>query len=99
MIVQVRPDGVSVTEADDLRSLSVASDLGPADISTTLSACGFGQFVDAETILLDVSRLHEAAQAASSDPAWVDHWVKMIIYAEKQGWLLADGTMLRAHLQ
>jgi hypothetical protein len=104
MIVQVTPAGVSVHDADDCTRLSVDTALAGAELEAALRAHGAGERAGGahgggDDLLLDVAALHERARAAASAPDWESRWTAMIDYATRKGWLSADGTAVRAHVE
>lgn len=98
MYVEVRSDGeASVVDVENLRELAVRAHGADIDgISAALHANGIGA-VEGDHAWLDVERLRR------SGPAGLAHWSEgfdgMISYARKQGWLSADGSSVRAHLE
>lgn len=89
---------IALREAADLRSLRVATDLGPADLGRVLSAAGLGvltgdaAWLDAAALrVLTLLAVGEDDQAASGFNA-------MITYAGEHGWLSPGGTHVQAHV-
>jgi hypothetical protein len=54
---------------------------------------------DAEHVWIDVARLRDAASAQSDDPTYGERFDAMIAYAQRKGWLDADGSRVRAHIE
>lgn len=98
MIVQLINGTIRIIEADDCHRLHLAARPG-TDVGLVLRSTGFGQAVDEEKVLLDVGRLHSAAEAAASGASWESGWTAMIEYAGTQGWLSSDGRSVAAHVE
>ena len=100
MFVRVTGRGVTVEEPDDCASLSVRLVGVPADrLDEVLGGARLGRAVGAGHTELDVERLRELASAGPTGPDWPHRWTSMLAYAAGQGWLSADGTTVRAHVE
>ena len=100
MIVELGADGAVVREPDDCISLSVATALTGTDLDAALHTSGTGtRSADGDSVLLDVSVLHDRARAGASAPDWESRWTAMIEYAARKGWLSADGSAVQAHVE
>jgi hypothetical protein len=54
---------------------------------------------DDDHVWIDVSRLRADGIAQVDDPTYAERFDAMIAYAQRKGWLEADGTRVRAHLE
>jgi hypothetical protein len=54
---------------------------------------------DADHVWIDVARLREQAIAQADDATYSERFDAMIAYAQRKGWLDADGTRVRAHIE
>ena len=90
---------VTLREAADLRSLRVATDLGPEDLGRVLSASGLGVLIG-DAAWLDVAALRVLAllAAGDGDGNQAKGFDAMIAYAREHGWLSPGGTHMQAHV-
>jgi hypothetical protein len=98
MYVEVRSAGeASVVDVENLRELAVRAHGADIDgVSATLQANGLGA-VEGDHAWLDVERLRLSGPVDQAH--WSEGFDGMISYARKQGWLSADGSSVRAHLE
>jgi hypothetical protein len=101
MFVQVVDGGRGAPRlcmAEDLGALSVRAATGSPDsetLSRTLGLAGAGEVIDGYA-WLDISWLRAAA--GERDQGWNDGFARMVDYAGVHGWLSADGSRVRAHV-
>ena|ERR1700729_664003 len=90
---------VALREAADLRSLRVATDLGPEDLGRVLSASGLGVLIG-DAAWLDVAALRVLAllAAGDGDGDQAKGFDAMIAYASEHAWLSPGGTHVQAHV-
>jgi hypothetical protein len=100
MIVELTAAGFSVRDADDCTRLSVSTALPGEQVDAALARSGAGIGSPGESdVLLDVASLYRRAQASASVADWESRWTAMIGYAASRGWLSADGSAVRAHVE
>jgi hypothetical protein len=100
MYLQVTTDSLTVEEPDDCRSLAVRVRSGAiARLADALAADGLGRPSDDDHVELVLDRLRERAAAGPVGPGWAERWDAMIAYATTKGWVSADGTTVRAHIE
>jgi hypothetical protein len=88
---------VALREAADLRSLRVATDLGPEDLGRVLTASGLGLLIG-DAAWLDVAALRVLALLAVRASDQATGFDAMITYAGEHDWLSPGGTHVRAHV-
>jgi hypothetical protein len=93
--VLVTDSAADVCDADDCTSLEVRIE---AANSAALVTAGLGEWNGEDEIDLNLARLHALAGAAATTPDWEQSWTAMVAYAERKGWLAADGSTVRAHI-
>jgi hypothetical protein len=54
---------------------------------------------DPDHVWIDVARLREEGTTQTDDPTYGERFDAMIAYAARKGWLDADGTRVRAHIE
>ncbi|OLT11876.1 hypothetical protein BJF78_25890 [Pseudonocardia sp. CNS-139] len=99
VIVQLTSAGVAVQDADDLGRLHLRTDLDADGLRAALLKTGTGALVDADNALLDVAVLRSRAALLTDAPDWADRWAGMLAYAERKGWLSADGRSVQVHVE
>ncbi|GAA3567022.1 hypothetical protein GCM10022222_58670 [Amycolatopsis ultiminotia] len=101
MVVYLSGDGTGAPQlrtAEDLRTLSVRVGMRTPDretLSRTFRAAGAGEFAG-DHAWLDISWLRSAAGERDQD--WHDRFTGMLGHAAAHGWLSADGSRVRAHV-
>jgi hypothetical protein len=97
--VLVTDGSAAVHEADDCTSLELrieASDR--AGVTDALISAGLGRWDGGSEVDLNVQGLHALAHARATAPDWEQRWAAMLAYADRSGWLAADGSTVRAHV-
>jgi hypothetical protein len=91
---------VRVVDVDDLARLHLAlGEVTDEEADEALREAGLGRLQDAETGLLDVEGLREAAESQVDVPDWADRFAAMVAAARDAGWLTEDGGTLRVHVE
>lgn len=85
--------GVRLEETDDLRRLSVSTELPSAEIQAAMDLCGAGAYAG-DHCWLTIAILRERGPG---DEQWRREFDEMISYAAAHGWV-ADGWV-RAHFE
>jgi hypothetical protein len=85
-----------LVEADRLDQLHAVCS-GAAGATQYDALCQPGP--DSEHVWVDVARLREEGIAQVDDPTYAERFEAMIGYAERKGWLDADGARVRAHIE
>jgi hypothetical protein len=99
MYLAVTATGVVVGDPDDCTSLDVrAPSAGRPRIDETLREARIGAWDGAGEADINVAELRHRASAEGVTPGWAERWTAMIDYAQRKGWLSADGTTVRAHV-
>lgn len=99
MYVTVTPAGARVGAADDCTSLDVrVTDDSRAWLDAALRRSRLGTWDGGPEADLHVAELRRRAAAEDVSPGWAQRWDAMIAYAQRQGWLSGDGTIVRAHV-
>lgn len=102
MVVEVPGDGRGIPRLCGTEDLGALAVRGPANsprwdlLARALGAAGAGEVAD-EHAWLDVEWLRSAA--GERDRTWHDAFTRMLAYAGSRGWLSADGTRVRAHVE
>jgi hypothetical protein len=99
MIVVLRADGATVRDADDCGRLHLETGLDDEAVRAALTTTGTGRLADDGTAWLDLGVLRGRAEAAATAPDWTERWTAMVAYAERKGWLSADGRAVQVHLE
>jgi hypothetical protein len=91
---------VRVVDVDDLGRLHLAlGEVTDEEADEALREAGLGRLQDAETGLLDVEGLREAAESQVDSPDWADRFAAMVAGAREKGWLSDDGGSLQVHVE
>ena len=91
---------VRVVDVDDLTRLHLAlGEVTDEEADEVLREAGLGRLQDADTGLLDVEGLREAAESQVDAPDWADRFADMVAGARDKGWLSADGGSLQVHVE
>lgn len=99
MYVLVTDGSAAVHEADDCTSLEVRIDAGDrAGVGDALTIAGLGRWDGDSEADLTVQGLHALAHATATAQDWEQRWAAMLAYADRSGWLAADGSTVRAHV-
>lgn len=97
MIVRLSPDAApELTDVDRLDRLHAESP-GPLTDMTSGPLCRFDD--DGEHVWLDVAVARRAGAEQTADEDWTAGYDGMIAYAASKGWIDADGTHVRAHVE
>lgn len=92
MIVHAEGGHATMTEAEDLKALSLVI-YGPRQ----LAVGQWGTWVDDGHLAVRPAFLVELAGTAAESPAWQDDFRAMIAYATSQGWVDDEGRV-RMHV-
>jgi hypothetical protein len=91
---------VRVVDVDDLSRLHLAlGEVTDEEADEALREAGLGRLQDADTGLLDVEGLREAAESQVDAPDWADRFAGMVDLARDKGWLSDDGGSLQVHVE
>lgn len=92
--------GTTLVEPEDFKTFKLVCK-GHGDTESLQNALGgFGSVgEDGPHVWLSIERLKTLAGALASDPDWIRRLDEMVGYAEANGWLSADGTFIRAHVE
>lgn len=71
--------------------------LAPDEFTEALAAHGIGE-PDGDDVLVRVAAVRALA-AGRVGPDWEDGFAGMLAYAGRKGWLSADGSAVRAHVE
>ena len=97
MIIELSDDQPPrLVEADRLDRLHAVCS-GDVEAARYDALCQPGP--DSEHVWLDVAGLRAQGTAHVDDPTYAERFDAMIAYAERKGWLDADGTRVRAHIE
>lgn len=99
MIVQLTAAGALVAEADDCTRLHLETALSGRELRSALATTNSGSLIDDATVALDLSVLRSRAKVVATVPDWAERWTAMVAYAEKKGWLSADGRSVQVHVE
>jgi len=105
MIVFVQGQEVRIGDADNLEQLKlVAVNQSDRSLGQVLQTAGLGTIgseVDglASEALLRLEELRRRASAVATAPEWDAAWNTMIVGARKAGWVIEEGTVVRAHIE
>jgi hypothetical protein len=101
MIIELTPDGCTVTEPDNCTQPHVATTLPTRhDTGSALQEAGMGRLDgDGAHALVDLDQLRTHARASATRADWDSKWEEMIAYATEQGWVSSDGCFVGAHIQ
>ena len=95
MFVLVSQNGPSLEEAEDLARFHLTIESGVTDPATALGRWGT---IDGDHAWVQVDALRRAA-AGRVGARWDADFAGMLSYAKEKGWLSADGSAIRAHIQ
>jgi hypothetical protein len=98
VIVAVGADGVRLEDADNVGGFHVAVRDG-ADVDAELRRSGAGWLAEDGDARIAADWVRGAAVAVGVGLMWRDAFDDMVVHAESQGWLDADGTVIRAHVE
>lgn len=97
MIIELSDDQPPrLVEADRLDQLHAVCS-GAAGAAQYDALCQPGP--DSEHVWVDVAALRERGIAEVEDPTYPERFDAMIAYATRKGWLDAEGTRVRAHIE
>jgi len=97
MIVELSDDGPpKLLEADRLDQLHAVC-TGEVSAARFDDLCQPGP--DPEHVWIDVGSLRDRGLAYVDDPTYPERFDAMIAYAQRKGWLDADGKRVRAHIE
>ena len=99
MIVELGAESAHVLDADNCRSLHVVTSLPRSDVDVALRRAELGYGGSDGLPNLDISALHSLARPESTSPDWEANWSAMISFATGKGWVSADGSSVRAHIE
>ena len=100
LLIRSEFPSIRLLEADDCRSLSIqVSECCRDQLAELLREGGLGDLHDAHHVALYLEPLHAFARSHARECGWEEQWEAMVRYARDMGWLLADGTAVRAHCQ
>ena len=99
MIVLLVPSGAVVRDADDCTRLHVESSLAAAALRTALRTTGTGDVGEDGNAWLDLATLRARAALLATAPDWAERWSAMTAYAQRKGWLSADGRAVQVHVE
>ena len=96
--VQRRPDGsdVALLDAEDFHHFSVR--LAGAGAAEALQAGGTGRLINPTEAWVSVAAVRRLA-GRDTDESWHEGFSAMLRYAQGHGWLSADGSEIRAHIE
>ena len=91
--------GTSLVEPEDFKTFKLVCK-GGGDTQSLQDARGGLGLVDEDGphVWLSIAGLKALAGALAIDPDWIRRLDEMVGYAEANGWLSADGTFIRAHV-
>ena len=102
MIVAVTDATVELREPADLRRFHVEAADG-VDVTEVLAAAGAGApaagEADGGAVYVAVDWLRSAAAEHGVAADWPDQFAAMLDFAASKGWLRADGSAVRAHVE
>jgi hypothetical protein len=102
VIIRVQPAAagasVALLDVDDLGRFSVQLVGEVAEAEQALRATGTGSLVNESEALIMVDSVRRMA-GREADEAWQAGFAAMLGYARSKGWLTADGSQLRAHIE
>jgi hypothetical protein len=99
VIVQLTTTRAVVVEPDDCTRLHVSTELPSGEVGKALRATGTGTLDEDGSALLTLAVLRDRARSLATAEDWDQRWEAMIGYARKKGWVGADGSTVRAHIE
>jgi hypothetical protein len=94
-----RPE-VRVVDVEDLSRLHLAlGEVTDEEADAALKSAGLGRIEDASTGYVDTAALRAAARAGAAGDDWNQRFDDMVEHARGQGWVSADGSGLRVHIE
>lgn len=99
MLVTLEADGAVVRDADDCGRLHLATALDDGPLRVALRDTGLGEPGPDGDVWLDLAVLRSRAELVATEPDWAQRWSAMVAYAERRGWLSADGRAVRVHIE
>ncbi len=98
MIVEVTADGVRLVAPDDVRGFHIDLASG-VDLAAALHEHGWGTLADDDDhAWVSIGAVRRAA-VGNVDADWDESFDGMLAYAGTKGWLDADGTHIKAHVE
>jgi hypothetical protein len=95
----VRPATVALIEPKDCARFHLAVRGGDeAAVREALESSGTGTLVDRDSAVVAVDAVRRLARGHVGDD-WSERFAAMLGYAEKKGWLTADGAGIKAHCE
>jgi hypothetical protein len=98
VIVAVGADGVRLEDAENVKAFHVAVRDGAA-VDAELRNSGAGWLATDGDARVAVDWVRGAGVAAGVGSTWTDSFAGMLELARDKGWLDADGTTIRAHVE
>ena len=98
MIVAVGENGVRLQDAEDVKGFHVAVRDG-AHADAELRGSGAGWVAVDGDARIAVDWVRGAAVAAGVGSTWTYSFAGMLDHARDKGWLDAEGTVIRAHVE
>jgi hypothetical protein len=98
VIVAIGADGVRLEEPDVLDTFHVAV-RGLVDVDAELRGSGAGWVAGDGDARIAVDWVRGAATAAGVGLLWRDAFDDMVVHAATKGWLDADGSVIKAHVE
>ena len=103
MIIVIAPaaggePGVSLEDADNCNAFHLeARGVDAAGVAAALAQAGAGR-ASGDEAFIERTAVERMAGTSDTAPDWNDRYQGMLAYAEKQGWLDADGAV-QAHIE
>jgi hypothetical protein len=100
MYLRLTAHGLTLEKPDDCASLAVRvpSELR-GHLAESLRIAGIGIPAGPNEVDLHIDSLKDWAVAGQIGPDWGGRWDAMVRYASANGWVSADGTLVRAHIE
>jgi hypothetical protein len=98
VIVAVGADGVRLEDAENVKAFHVAVRDGAA-VDAELRGSGAGWVATDGDARIAVDWVRGAAVAAGVGSTWTYSFAGMLDHARDKGWLDADDTVIRAHVE
>jgi hypothetical protein len=98
VIVRIDSTDVRLDEPDDCTRFHVQVGEGVDDVGARLSAASAGTMADDDHAWVHVAAVRRLATGHVAED-WSTRFDAMLAYARSKGWLDADGSAIRAHLE